>query len=141
MTVNQITLVKNSWQIVAGIDQLVVGNLFYTQLFLETPELQRLFKGDLADQSRKLLTMLTVVVKGLDKLDTLKTAIQQLAIRHKGYGVKDEHFAKVGAALLWTLEQGLGDAFDAPTKEAWVECYTILSDIMIDAMKEDVKTT
>jgi hemoglobin-like flavoprotein len=81
--------------------------------------------------------MLTVVVKGLDKLDALKTAIQQLAIRHKGYGVKDEHYQKVGVALLFTLEKGLGNAFNAATKEAWVKCYTILSGIMMNAGTEE----
>jgi hemoglobin-like flavoprotein len=135
MTDNQIALVKNSWAQVAKIDQLVVGNIFYSKLFLDTPELRHLFKGGLEEQSKKLLTMLTVVVKGLDKLDALKTAVQQLAIRHTGYGVKNEHYAKVGVALIFTLEQGLGDAFTTATKEAWVTCYTILSGIMMDAGK------
>ncbi len=131
-------LVKNSWAKVAKIDQLVVGNIFYTKLFLDTPELRHLFKGGLEEQSKKLLTMLTVVVRGLDKLDALKAAIQQLAIRHTGYGVKEEHYAKVGVALIFTLEQGLGNAFNDATKEAWVKCYTILSGIMMNAGKEEV---
>lgn len=138
MTENQIALVKNSWAKVAKIDQLVVGNIFYNKLFLDTPELRHLFKGGLEEQSKKLLTMLTVVVKGLDKLDALKAAIQQLAMRHKGYGVKDEHYAKVGVALIFTLEQGLGDTFNVATKEAWVTCYTILSGIMRTVGEEDV---
>ena len=138
MTENQIAVVKNSWAQVAKIDQLVVGNIFYNKLFLDTSELRHLFKGGLEEQSKKLLTMLTVVVKGLDKLDALKTAVQQLAIRHKGYGVQEGHYAKVGAALIYTLEQGLGDAFNATTKEAWVQCYTILSGIMMDAGQEEV---
>jgi hemoglobin-like flavoprotein len=133
MTEHQIALVKNSWGIVSTIDQLVVGNIFYTKLFLDTPELKHLFKGGIEVQSRKLLTMLNFVIVGLDKLEAFKTAIQQLAIRHKSYGVKEEHYAKVGAALIYTLAQGLGDAFDAPTKEAWVRCYTILSGVMINA--------
>ena len=138
MTENQIALVKNSWAKVAKIDQLVVGNIFYNKLFLDTPELRHLFKGGLEEQSKKLLTMLTVVVKGLDKLDALKAAIQQLAMRHKGYGVRDEHYAKVGVALIFTLEQGLGDAFNTATKEAWMTCYTILSGIMMTVGEEEV---
>jgi hemoglobin-like flavoprotein len=138
MTENQITLVKNSWAKVAKTDQLVVGNIFYSKLFLDTPELRHLFKGGLEEQSKKLLTMLNVVIKGLDKLDALKTAIEQLAIRHKGYGVRDEHYAKVGAALIFTLEQGLGDAFNTATKEAWVQCYILLSGVMMNAEVEEV---
>jgi hemoglobin-like flavoprotein len=135
MTESQIVLVKNSWKIVAAIDPLVVGNIFYTKLFLDTPELRPLFKGSLEEQSRKLLSMLHVVITGLDRLEEFKKAIQALAMRHKGYGVVDEHYGKVGAALLYTLEQGLGDVFDTPTKEAWVRCYTILSGVMMSATK------
>jgi hemoglobin-like flavoprotein len=115
--------------------------VFYSELFLDTPELRHLFKGGLEEQSKKLLTMLTVVVKDLDKLDALKTAIEQLAIRHKGYGVKEEHYAKVSVVLIWTLEQGLGDAFNAATKEAWVQCYTILSGVMMVVGTEETLVT
>jgi nitric oxide dioxygenase len=45
--------------------------------------------------------------------------------------VAAEHYAPVGAALIWTLEQGLGDAFTAETREAWIAAYTLLSGVMI----------
>ncbi len=140
MTEKQIAAVKKSWKIIAQIDSKIVGDVFYSKLFLETPELRHLFKTDRAEQSRKLVTMLTYVIARLDRLETLKTDIQALTIRHKGYGVVDAHYQKVGAALLWTLEKALGNDFDAFTKQAWVCCYTMLSETMITATKDEATT-
>ena len=63
-------------------------------------------------------------------------AVKQLAQRHVGYGVKDEHYATVGEALIWTLEQGLGEDFTPDVREAWTEAYTYFADVMIEASRE-----
>jgi len=50
---------------------------------------------------------------------------------HAGYGVIESDYATVGAALLWTLEQGLGPAFTPDVKDAWTAAYRILSGTML----------
>jgi hemoglobin-like flavoprotein len=77
-----------------------------------------------------------MAVAGLDKLDTLVTAVEDLGGRHARYGVKDAHYDSVGAALLWTLEQSLGTAWNAESKAAWTEVYGLLSGIMRRAQRE-----
>jgi len=74
--------------------------------------------------------MVNTAVNGLDRLNETIPAVQQLSIRHIEYGVKDEHYDTVGAALLWTLEAGLGEAFDKKTKQAWEDVYGTLADTM-----------
>ena len=37
------------------------------------------------------------------------------------YGARDEHYDKVGEALLWTLERGLAAAFTPEAKRAWTD--------------------
>jgi hemoglobin-like flavoprotein len=140
MTEKQIAAVKKSWKIIAQINPEIVGDVFYSKLFLETPELRRLFTTDRAEQSRKLVMMLTYIITRLDRLETLKTDIQALAIRHVQYGVLDSHYQKVGTALLWTLEKALGNDFDGFTKQAWIDCYTMLSEAMITATKGEAAT-
>jgi hemoglobin-like flavoprotein len=49
------------------------------------------------------------------------------------YHVQPAHYDTVGAALLWTLGQGLGAAFTPPVEAAWTEAYTILATVMKDA--------
>jgi nitric oxide dioxygenase len=74
-----------------------------------------------------------VAVNGLDRLDQIVPAVQQLGIRHAGYGVKEEHYAAVAAALLWTLEEGLGADFTPEVKDAWTAAYTVLATTMQQA--------
>jgi hemoglobin-like flavoprotein len=76
---------------------------------------------------------LTVVVKSLDRLDQLVPAIEALGRRHAGYGVRPEHYETVGAALLWTLGQGLGEAFTSDVERAWTQAYSTLASVMIAA--------
>jgi hemoglobin-like flavoprotein len=129
MTPRQKDLVQTSWAKVVPIAD-TAASLFYGRLFEIDPSLKAMFTSDIKEQGKKLMTMITVAVRGLDDLGTLVPAVQALGKRHAGYGVKDEHYATVAAALLWTLEKGLGEAWNDEVKESWVVVYTILADTM-----------
>ncbi|MEM1443914.1 MAG: globin family protein [Verrucomicrobiota bacterium] len=133
MTEEQKLLVQSSWAKVGPIaDQ--AAEIFYGKLFEADPEVKPLFaNSDMKEQGKKLMQMITVAVKGLDQLDQLVPAVQDLGRRHVGYGVKAEHYDTVGAALLDTLAVGLGDEFTPETKDAWALTYTTLADVMKDA--------
>jgi nitric oxide dioxygenase len=134
VTAEQVKLVQDSWAMVEPISDKA-AELFYGRLFETAPEVQSLFKGDMKEQGKKLMQMITVAVKGLTNLEAIVPAVQELGKRHVKYDVKEEHYAVVGASLLWTLEQGLGEAFSPDTKEAWTAVYGVLSNTMIDAAK------
>jgi len=129
MTPEQAELVKSSWEKVIPIADKA-AELFYGKLFELDPSLKPLFKGDMTEQGKKLMKMINTAVNGLDRLDEIVPAVQQLGVRHIAYGVKDEHYDTVGAALLWTLEAGLGDVFTDEVKEAWAITYGVLADTM-----------
>jgi hemoglobin-like flavoprotein len=130
---DQIALVQATWQQVTPIAD-TAARLFYGRLFELEPELRLLFgRTDMDEQRRKLMQMLAVAVAALDRPETLRPALEALGRRHVGYGVKDRHYDLVGAALLWTLEQGLGDEYTRSVRDAWTAVYTTLSTIMQDA--------
>ena len=129
MNPRQKELVQSSFAKVAPIAEQA-ADLFYNRLFEIDPALRPMFPENMKEQKIKLMQMLTAAVKGLDNLETLVPVVRQLGARHIGYGVKDEHYGTVAAALLWTLERGLGDAFTPETKEAWVVVYGILAATM-----------
>lgn len=135
MTPEQKVLVQQSFTKVVPIADQAAA-LFYQRLFSLDPTLQPLFRGNMEEQGRKLMKMIGTAVNGLDDLDALVPAVQDLGRRHVGYGVEDGHYDTVGAALIWTLEQGLGDAFTSPVREAWVTVYGILASTMKDAAAE-----
>jgi hemoglobin-like flavoprotein len=85
------------------------------------------------EQYRKLMDMLNIVVARLDNLDELTNEISGMARRHLGYGVRPAHYKMAGSALLWTLQQGLGNDWTPEVKEAWIKCYSTLADVMISA--------
>lgn len=132
MTPQQISLIQTSWASVAPIQDTAAG-LFYQRLFVLDPSVKPMFKGDMQEQGRKLMRMLGTVVSSLTRLDELVPVAQDLARRHVGYGVQAQHYDTVGAALLWTLEQGLGSAFTDDTRDAWATAYGTLSQVMKDA--------
>ncbi len=140
MTNNSIALVKESWAQVSTLEMEMVGGLFYNRLFEIMPEVKPMFsRTALPEQSKKLLTMLSYVIAKLDKLDDIMDEVTKLAKRHNGYGVTPEHYTAVGAALLWTLEQGLGAAWNEPLKMAWTEVYTTLAGAMIAGQQEEIR--
>jgi hemoglobin-like flavoprotein len=130
MTPHQIALVQASFVKVAPIADAAAG-LFYGRLFEIAPEVKPMFKGDIAEQGRKLMATLGVVVKGLSNLEAVLPAAKALAVKHVAYGVKPEHYVPVGEALMWTLDEGLGDDFTPETRQAWLAAYGTLSAVMI----------
>lgn len=132
MTPKQIELVQSTWKKVLPIAD-TAAEMFYAKLFSMDPEVKPLFRGDMKAQGKKLMTMIGTAVSGLSQLGTIVPAVQALGQRHVKYGVKDKHYDTVGAALLWTLEQGLGDAFTAEVKTAWATAYGILAKTMKEA--------
>jgi hemoglobin-like flavoprotein len=133
MTEDQVAIVKRTWKIFRDIDPVLVGDVFYSKLFVEYPSLKHLFKTTREVQSAKLVDMLSLIVGRLDRLDELTEDIRQLALRHVGYGVRAAHYKSVGIALLWTLQQGLGADWNDEVQGAWEACYKLLSDTMINA--------
>jgi hemoglobin-like flavoprotein len=132
MTPEKIELVQSSFKKVVPIAG-TAADLFYDRLFEIAPEVRRLFPQDMKDQKSKLMAMLGTAVANLHKLETILPAIKALGDRHKGYGVTSAHYAPVGAALLWTLEKGLGNDFTPEVKAAWTETYTALAGVMASA--------
>ena len=130
MTPDQVTLVQESFAKVAPISE-TAAVLFYDRLFEVAPSVKAMFPADMTEQRRKLMATLAAVVNGLGDLNSILPAASALAKRHVSYGAKAEHYPVVGAALLWTLEKGLGDGWTPQIAEAWTTAYGTLSGYMI----------
>lgn len=132
MTPEAVKLVQDSFEKVAPIAD-TAADIFYDRLFEIAPEVRPMFPADMKDQKIKLMKTLTVAVQNLHKVETIVPVVQDLGVRHVGYGVKPEHYDTVGAALLYTLEKGLGDDFTPEVKDAWTETYLLVAGVMKDA--------
>jgi hemoglobin-like flavoprotein len=132
MKPSQIDLVQSTFAQVALVSD-DVASMFYWRLFTLDPDLRAMFRGDMKEQGRKLMAMLSSVVRSLRNLDTIVPGIQALGARHAGYSIRDEHYETVAIALLWTFEQALGHGFTDDVRDAWTSAYTLLADTMKSA--------
>ncbi|HEU4858749.1 MAG TPA: globin domain-containing protein [Chitinophagaceae bacterium] len=133
MTEAEIRLVKQSWKTLRAIDPVIVGDLFYSKLFMANPSLRNMFPKKMDEQYTKLMDMLSVIIARLDRMDELTEDIAAMARRHVHYGVRPAHYKLVGNALLWTLRQGLGQDWTIDVEQAWTKCYSNLADTMMRA--------
>jgi len=133
MTAQEIAAVKKSWQLFRKIDPQLVGDVFYSRLFLQMPSVKPMFKHSMTAQYEKLVDMLSLVVSRLDRMEEITEEIRELALRHVQYGVRPGHYKLIGDTLLWTLAQGLGRDWTEEMAAAWTKCYKTLSGMMIDA--------
>lgn len=129
MTPEQKVLVQQTFTQVLPISEQAAA-LFYDRLFQLDPSLRALFKNDIKEQGKKLMQMIGYCVSKLNALDEIVPAVKDLGRKHAGYGVKTDAYQTVGAALLWTLERGLGPAFTPEVKAAWAEVYGVLASTM-----------
>ena len=137
MTPQQKDIVQQTWQQVVPIAD-TAATLFYERLFEIDPSTRSLFSGtNLPEQRQKLMLMIGVAVKGLDQPAETLQAVADLGARHLRYGVTDQHYDSVGAALLWTLGQGLGASFTPQVKDAWTSVYNLLADTMRGAVRAE----
>nr|WP_316641126.1 globin family protein [uncultured Roseateles sp.] len=132
MSPQHITLIRHSFNLVQPIAPQAAA-LFYQHLFAADASLKPLFKGDMQQQGDLLMNMIAAAVRILDKPDSLLPVLRALGARHGGYGVQDAHYATVGAALIQTLSDGLGEHFTPEVREAWIAMYGVVSSTMMEA--------
>lgn len=137
MNTADIALVQGSFRRIVPIADQAAA-LFYARLFEIDPSVRPLFHGNLQEQGRKLIAMLAAAVSMLEQPDKLQPTLRALGARHADYGVREEHYSSVGAALLWTLEKGLGPSFTADVARAWAQLFRLVADTMIDAQRRAV---
>jgi hemoglobin-like flavoprotein len=106
------------------------SKIFYDRLFAIAPDTRALFKSDIEEQSRKLMDKLALAIGSLRDTPALVGILQALSQRHVRYGVRDEHYDKVGEALLWTLEKAFGAAFTPDVRNAWATLYGVVATTM-----------
>lgn len=135
MTPQQIELVKKTWVMVVPIADKA-AELFYDRLFTLDPSVKPMFKNDMTEQGKKLMKTINIAVEAVDNLEPLIPTLKVMGAAHAGYGVKEKDYNTVGSALLWTLEQGLGDEFTDEVKNAWAAVYEVLAKTMKEGAAE-----
>lgn len=139
MTPEQAKLIKLSFAPIIG-RKHEAGKIFYQRLFETAPDVKPMFKADMNAQAEKLMSTFGAIVGCMQDRPTLNAMLENLGRKHVGYGVKDEHYDKLRAALLWTLEKMLGDAFTDEARKAWSELYDMVAGVMRQTTYKTLRT-
>lgn len=135
ITPSHVALVQSSFEHVLPIAD-VAGLLFYERIFTLAPEARALFGDDIALQASRTMAAVKTAVDGLDDIERVAPFLVRLGARHVRYGVVPAHFDLVGEALLWTLEQGLGEAFTPDVHDAWASAFGVIAAAMLTGMEQ-----
>ena len=134
MTTTEIALVQSSFRKIVPIADQAAA-LFYARLFELDPALRAAFGGDMHEQGQKLMSVIAATIAALERQEALVSMVRSLGARHAAYGALEEHYASFGAALMWTLQKGLGPEFTPAVSAAWTSTYSFLATTMIEAQR------
>lgn len=135
----QVHLVQETFEYIVPFAESA-GMLFYRRLFALDPNLRALFQDDIHHQANKLMDALSYVVRGLHTPDKIMPRVREMGQRHVAYGVRPEHYTSVGAALLWTLEQGMEERWSSEVATAWAAAYALVVMEMLEgASKAEIE--
>jgi hemoglobin-like flavoprotein len=132
LTPKQIDLIRESFDAIWPVRRKV-SQQFYGKVFELAPDARRLFSEDMERQHLKLMDMIAAIVGALDQSELFQSLVIHSGRQHARFEVTPSQYSAFGEALIWSLEQQLGSAFDAEVKEAWVALYGKVSENMIRA--------
>ena len=116
----------------ASADRERFARVFYGRLFALDPTLAALFRTPMRTQGEKLVEMLDQVIGAADGPDRLRAEIEELGRKQVAYGVQPGHYALVGAALVETFDEILGDDCDEHALRGLVALYGAVSATMLE---------
>lgn len=119
LTSSQIQLIRSSWNIFRNMDPVLIGEVFYSKLFLDFPKLRRSYPADIVAQYPLLLGFVSGIVRNLEEPETLQHFLSTMVENHKTPTVA--HCQKLGRTLQWTLKQGLGNDWNSELETAWIQ--------------------
>lgn len=126
MTPAQITIVQSTFAALAQEADALAAE-FYERLFARDASLRTMFNKPMERQRALLIHMLTLVVSQLDRIEDVAPALRRLGEQHAKYGVRAEHYAAVGAALLETISKRIGEAFTTDVRDSWTAAYGLIA--------------
>ncbi len=129
LSADQIRLVQDTFAKVEAVADGAAA-IFYNRLFEDGDRLRGRLSDDLGEIQKIHWATLKVAVSYLDNLPTITPAVQQLGERCRAKGISEGDIKSVERALLWAVEQAIGDDFTGPAREAWCAAYGLMTETM-----------
>jgi len=122
---------KSSFNMLAPRGQELVDR-FYAHLFSKNPQVRLMFPKSMADQKRKLLASLVLVVKNLSAPDRLRGPLMDLGRRHNEYGTLPAHYPIVRDTLVSVMGEMAGEAWNDQLRSDWLLALDFVASVMLE---------
>lgn len=133
LTEKTITIVKSTAPILDQHAETLTRH-FYKRMFSHNPEVAPFFNPahqESGSQQKALAGAICAYAANIDNLDVLGGAVELIAQKHASLMIKPEHYPIVGANLLASIREVLGEGATDDVIGAWAEAYGFLADILI----------
>ncbi len=105
---------------------------FYGNLFAGHAEVRPMFPDNIADQRKKLLASLVLVVKNLRTPQKLVEPLKELGRRHAGYDVQPEHYPVVRSTLVGVMADMAGEQWSQQLTQDWNAAIDFVAKVMLE---------
>ena len=141
LTATEKQMIVGTYRLIVPVAE-TVADLFYGRLFEDRPQYRALFPDDMTKQKHKLVGMLAFITKSMDwtekqwredvnPQEDLFLVVLALGRRHHElYKIPEDSYGPVEQALIWALDQGLGQSFTPELCVAWTKLYRALATSM-----------
>lgn len=130
-------LIRESWSQLLPL-QAAASALFYDRLFALLPPLRPIFPAERKAQRTLLVRTVSYLVEHLGDPERLLPVLRDVGRSQRRLGLRPRDFQAMGEALAWSLKQGLGTAFTLEVQDAWAAAFTLVADILSEAMEEAI---
>lgn len=136
MDQNTVELLEKSFNLLAPRGPELVDR-FYAHLFSKNPQVRPLFPTDLADQKKKLLASIQLVIANIRTPDALHEPLMDMGRRHVYYKTEPAHYPVVRDTLIGVMSDMAGNAWNDEFQTAWTDALNLIAGIMIEGQKAE----
>lgn len=116
-----------------------ITTTFYKNMFANNPEVKPLFnmdKQESGEQPKALAMTILAAAQNIDNLPAILPVVKRIGEIHCDRQISEGHYPIVGANLLASIKEVLGDAATDEVIDAWGKAYGVIAQIFIDVEKE-----
>ncbi|UZE95463.1 globin domain-containing protein [Alkalimarinus alittae] len=129
MNDEELNLIQFSWNRLRGQEESAIS-CFYDLLFLQQPQYKLLFTQSSEGQRLKFITMLNLIVNGLEHIDILEAHLADLGTKHHHLNIGMDDYENVAKTLVQAIDEVSAVSLTNREKNAWMKGLMLVSSIM-----------
>lgn len=111
---------------------------FYANLFAKNPQVRPMFSDDMAEQKKKLLAAIVLVIQNIRTPEKLADPLKKLGAKHVQYKTQPEHYPIVRDTLVGVMKDMAGSQWNDQLTSDWTGALDFVASVMLEGHKAEV---